>query len=753
MPDFEQLNFKVEAQDNATKVLEKVLKVLNELETKMNSLSNIKHPVFSMSKEQIRLIANWDKLDKKLQKVERDLKEIGKTQQKLSKYEIIPTGQRPFLFDSNSGEYVGHNAGVARREAERIKELMEKQGIQDLVNSWGKGLPMLPAPPPEYSAYKVDTHSSAYDNSHLKETKQELAYIYQRLEDELEVSKQIDEYINSKKQKLEDVEKVIENIGSVQIDWLKNFYTSSGDERLDDAIKQLEEMDKKQRAYFNALRSLENADINLTRARERRDAAYATRDAEKIRRAELDLNIAENNYLKTQNAAIKARQEMEKYNQYPDWSSLGKNLTPSKTRVKNLEGGGQETTQIFKEQIGDLEYTYDVVDGKIKKISSSTKKAQKEATKLQNAFKNVQKFLKSIGKIVLYRAIRSAMAEIKKAITTSFEDLAKYDSAYNETLSKLVTSLDVLKASMGLIIRPFVEVLEPTIGNIVDLFAEIANYISYTTAKSKGLTTYTKLNSEYAKDYLDSLKQANNLLSFDKFEVLQKSEEKNIYETGSVADGIDTSESIKNIGDFLIDGATSLKSVLEILETIAVFLDTLEILKPLSLLSGAVDGILELINNFIKGDWQAAKESLGKIGEKFKDVGNYLIEIVNHLKFIYSIINPLSKLFNLNNLLPKFAINNLDENLNKFEKNNYSINKVVAPNINDNGYLNSAVSNANSKVFNSGTSLFRQNIDEQLEHKVVLEVDFKNVNNNAISRELAKTMAEQFRKQNISVNI
>ena len=76
MPDFEQLNFKVEAQDNASKVLNKILKILTKLETKINSLSNIKLPDLGLSKEQLKLISNWDKLDKKLQKVEKDLKGI-----------------------------------------------------------------------------------------------------------------------------------------------------------------------------------------------------------------------------------------------------------------------------------------------------------------------------------------------------------------------------------------------------------------------------------------------------------------------------------------------------------------------------------------------------------------------------------------------------------------------------------------------------------------------------------------------------
>lgn len=725
MPDFEQLNFKVEAQDNATKTLNKILKTLNELEKKMNGLSKFKMPNIGLTNEQVKLLNNWDKLDKKLQKVEQDLKSVGKVQKQLEKFEIVPKGKPLFTYDAATQSYIDNNLGVARREAEKLKKELERQGIQDIIKGWGKGQLALPMPP-EYKAYKNKNYSSSIDNlnDYLNNNLSS-----QLLEDELEISSQIDEYLKNSKYNINEIKQVIKQVdeNTPKIDWLKNFNQTSGDFRLDDAINQLETMNKKQRAYFNSLRSLENAEIALKLAKEKRDKAYLTYDEDKIRAAELSVNRAENAYLKARNAEIKARQEMEKYNQYPEWSKFGKDLKPYKIKRKQLEGDGIEETQIFKEQVGDLEYTYEVVDGKVKKITSSTKKATKEAIKLQKAFKGVQKFIKSIGKIVLYRAIRSAMAEIKKAIQSSQEYLAKFDSSYNETISKLVTSLDVLKASMGLIIRPFVEVIEPAIGNIVDLFAQVGNYISYATAKSKGLSTYIKINAGYAKDYLESLQQANNLLSFDKFEVLQKQETKDIYEEASIADGIDASENIKDIGDFLINGSTSLESVINILKQIVKLFESLRLLEPLSAISGIVDGILDVVEGIFTLNFDLLNTGIERIiAEIVISIGNIFIGLVNMW------IKLFEKIFSW------FGYDVDLKGLDYLSLNNEK--------------LTSASNYANNKIYGNDATTVRNSLDQQLASKAVVEIDFKNVNNNAIARELAGSMADQFKKQNIKVS-
>lgn len=810
MPDFEQLNFKVEAQDNASKVLRNILKTLTDLEKKMSNFSNFKMPNINLTNQQIKLLNNWEKLDKKLLNVEKDLKEIGQAQKKLEKFEIVPKGKPLFTYDTGTESYIDNNVGVARREQQKIKKLLEEQGIEKIVKEWGKSKLLLP-PPPEFVPYKKNYNSSTVENISNEQAEAMLNDL-DIFNSEEEITKQIDEYLKNSKHKAKEIKETVEEIVQdvPKFDWLKNFKPLTGDERIDDAIKQLETMNKKQRAYFNALRSLENAEITLKQAQDNRDLAYVERDPSKIAKTELAVNRAENAYLKARNAEIKARQEMEKYNQYPDWSNLGKDLKPIKIKTKQLEGGGVQTTEIFQEDIDGLKYTYEVVDGKIKNITKSTNKASKEANKLQKAFKNVQKFMKSIGRIVLYRAIRSAMAEIKKAIQSSFEELAKFDDSYNETLSKFTTAIDKLNASMGLIIRPFVEVLEPAVESIVDYFSQIANYISYATSKTKGLSSYNKINAEYAKDYLESLQQANNLLSFDKFEVLQKQEQKDIYEKVDISLKPDTEDTIEDIGNFLLEGAESLQSVISIISSVLKILNSFQTIMPLEKLAQIVtkilqildktfekisafskqkgiddivtflvstidiiaDGILEIIDilgalevldplkgifDVLIGVNEVLKGIFGQ-GEGFINSGlekilmgvliNPLIDLIGGIVNIFiGLVNIWIKLFE--KIFSAFGLEKEFKGLEYWDYRNQNKVSESAGTINTNDYLK----NSTSSYYNSNpiSEIKEPLVKEQIVNHV-FTIDFANTNNNAIARELAGSLATQFKKQNIKVN-
>ena len=728
MPDFEQLNFKVEAQDNATKTLNKILKTLTELEKKMNGLSKFKMPNIGLTNQQIKLLNNWDKLDKKLQKVEQDLKGIGKVQKQLQKFEIVSKGKPLFTYDSATQSYVDNNLGVARREREKIQKQLEEQGIKDLVKGWGKGqlaLPMpriqdiiksfsknqlsLPVPKlimPDWKNYKPEFVGA---------TKPDWADSF--IEDENYITSELEKYIKNRETNLKQ-NKLNEILNGLNLNtsYNKLLIEISNKKRLTDSDKEIEKLINDLNNYKNEIRKLKTLFLK-------------TKNEDELKRITDNLKIVVERFKNAQNKIAELQEGLKNQTTgLGKWSEFGKDyLKPIKTFEKLNKDGSVTKTAFYSEQIGDTVYTYEVVNDEIKKITTQTKKAQKEANKLKKSFSKVSKFLKSIGKIVLYRAIRSAMAEIKKAIQSSQEDLAKFDSSYNETLSKLVTSLDVLKASMGLIIRPFVEVLEPVIGNIVDFFAQLGNYISYATAKSKGLSNYTKINSDYAKDYLESLQQANNLLSFDKFEVLQKQETKDIYEKASVADGIDASENIKHIGDFIMNGSTSLESVINILNQIVKLLEPLRLLEPLSAISGIVDGILDVIEGIFTLNFDLLNTGIERIiAEIVISIGNIFIGLVNMW------IKLFEKIFSW------FGYDVDLKGLDYLSLNNEK--------------LTSASNYANNKIYGNDATTVRNSLDQQLASKAVVEIDFKNVNNNAIARELAGSMADQFKKQNIKVS-
>lgn len=215
--------------------------------------------------------------------------------------------------------------------------------------------------------------------------------------------------------------------------------------------------------------------------------------------------------------------------------------------TKRLADGTKQLRETFRVAGEDGVKTYTAINKKI----VEAKNEQPKVNKSMSAFEKLWSRIKSVA---VYRGIRTAMKMITSSITESVENLAKFDSGTNQTVSQLNSSLQVLKNSVGVAIMPLVQAITPLVQTLSTSVASLANGISYVTAKLKGNEKYLKVNTEYFKQFNKQV----NLLSFDKFEALSDTGTAGMFEeqetaTSSIAKELsEVNDIIKLIGEALI---------------------------------------------------------------------------------------------------------------------------------------------------------------------------------------------------------
>lgn len=294
------------------------------------------------------------------------------------------------------------------------------------------------------------------------------------------------------------------------------------------------------------------------------------------------------------------------------------------------------------------------------------KKEEKKATSLR-------KLLKSFGRIAIYRAIRRTIQEITQAFMESIDGIARYNSEFRDTMGSLQSSMAKAKASIGVAFYQVLILLEPLITQIANGIANLANSLAKVTANMRGVAKYTKINTEYMKEYQSATQ--GTLLAFDTFTTLsagQGIDYSKMFETGEDAldeskfsDTEKTLSNIFNIIKEIIDLVGSLWKAIEpildpiindllpaitgLLEPIVEIATTIiEMLSPaiesiIKVVSGVItqiSGTFKIISGLIKiltGDFEGAWDS---IGEGFTDMVNGIAN--GFIAFVNMIIDGLN---------------------------------------------------------------------------------------------------------------
>ncbi len=232
-------------------------------------------------------------------------------------------------------------------------------------------------------------------------------------------------------------------------------------------------------------------------------------------------------------------------------------------------------------------------------------KLKKQALSLEKAMKGTSEknLLSAIKRVAIYRAIRGALKAITNAFKEGFGNLAQFSDEVNAKMSQLTSSFTIIKNSVAVTFLPLLNALAPTIQALAGNIANIANAISYLTAKMQGNATYLKVNV----DYLKKFNEQSRLLSFDTFEKLgNNTDVSGMFDEAKVSEGFDTGK---------------LAEALTILTSIA---GVLAIIGGAKIISHIVDGSLK---EGIKSITSGLKSGYGQIALWVAAIGSLAVGI------------------------------------------------------------------------------------------------------------------------------
>ena len=153
-----------------------------------------------------------------------------------------------------------------------------------------------------------------------------------------------------------------------------------------------------------------------------------------------------------------------------------------------------------------------------------------------------------LGSSLMFSTIFGAISQIKEAIKAGSDNLVQYSSAYNKSVSGMVTSLLYLKNAWAAAFAPVVNVVAPYISQFIDMIAGALNAVGQFTAAltgkgrvvqaKKAWYNYGKSLEDTGDKVKDTTKKAkdlqNYLLGIDELNVLQPNTDS---DSGSGASG------------------------------------------------------------------------------------------------------------------------------------------------------------------------------------------------------------------------
>lgn len=193
-----------------------------------------------------------------------------------------------------------------------------------------------------------------------------------------------------------------------------------------------------------------------------------------------------------------------------------------KYAVKNLDGTLSKSTNSAKESAKVFEDLFNSKD------TRNLDKTQKEILdlnkKTEEATKSNSKFLMSLKRIAMYRAIRAALKMITSAMKEGIQNYRTSNEELDKSLKNLSASSTALKNSFAAMLAPIIQSVQPAITAISDGLAGYINKVNEAKAATQGQDTYTKILTSDTEEYQKQLQKVNGaLLSFDTFTKLSSS--------------------------------------------------------------------------------------------------------------------------------------------------------------------------------------------------------------------------------------
>lgn len=146
--------------------------------------------------------------------------------------------------------------------------------------------------------------------------------------------------------------------------------------------------------------------------------------------------------------------------------NLGASMSRIKTATAQASSKMEEVSQVIEKVGGNSS----VAQQEVKQLGKATETAGKQSEKASGGF---NKFLASVGRIAMYRAIRAALAKVTEMFREGLESAYDFSKATDgrlaQSLDNLASSFDQLKRQMGAALGELLEALAPIINAVTQL--------------------------------------------------------------------------------------------------------------------------------------------------------------------------------------------------------------------------------------------------------------------------------------------
>lgn len=312
--------------------------------------------------------------------------------------------------------------------------------------------------------------------------------------------------------------------------------------------------------------------------------------------------------------------------------------TALKALIKNAGKLGLSFTKLSIKGLSKLPQIAKASVNAFKVLGSVISKAKDKLGLLQKDSNKGMSWGKMIGSSILFSTVFGAISQIKEAIKAGSDNLVQYSSAYNKSISGMVTSLLYLKNAWAAAFAPIVNVVAPYISKFLDMLAGALNavgqFMGSLTGKSKVVqakkawfdygkslestgNSASKTGDKLKKAKKDAKDLTNYTLGIDELHVIQPSSDSgdstnqdsgsDKYTGPSPSAMFETSSIDKNVSDFAkkVKDAWKKADFTEIGSIIG------------TKLKNSLDGI----------DWNPIQETAEKIGKSFGTFINGFVEV------------------------------------------------------------------------------------------------------------------------------
>ena len=165
-------------------------------------------------------------------------------------------------------------------------------------------------------------------------------------------------------------------------------------------------------------------------------------------------------------------------------------------KMSRYEGTSVFDTEAYRRLNAELEKAkeeYAVLNDQVEKFADNS----------DNAFDGITKSAAKFGKMFKLMIARAILREMINQIGEGFQNLAKYSSSFNKTMSNMKSSLSGFRNSLATAFAPIVEIAIPFLSRLVDWLTIAMNAIAKFFSALSGKKTYTKA-TKAAESYAEA---------------------------------------------------------------------------------------------------------------------------------------------------------------------------------------------------------------------------------------------------------